>query len=658
MTLQTNKNRKRIIVIFFLVSFLFCVLIFRVGWIQIVAGEKYTTMAIETQTRDIPITAKRGIIYDRNKKELAISASTNRIWVNPNNIDKKKIDESATTLAAILGLEKEEVKEKLGKTKVNLVQIAKYVEKSQADAVRAAGIKGIAIDEVPKRYYPFGNFAAYILGSTTDDNNGLSGVELKYNKYLTGTNGRWIRSADVVGRQLAYGTEKYFQAENGLNAVLTIDETIQHFMEKALREALVETNAKRVMALAMDPKTGNILAMASVPDFDPNHPRVPLDPKVAASLEGMDNDQKQDLWNKMWRNPLVSDTYEPGSTFKLLTTAIALEENVTNATDTFNCTGTYEVAGITLKCWRYPRNHGHQTLVEGVANSCNPVFIQLGQRVGTDKFFKYLKEFGILDKTGVDFPGEAFPQIQARSVVGPVELATMSYGQGIAVTPIQLLSAICSIGNEGKLMKPKLVSEFLDDNGNIVEKYDPVEVRQIISKKTATDMLHIMEGAVANGSGKLAAVPGYRIGGKTGTADKAVNGKYGSGVCASFVGIAPIDDPQIALLLVVDEPQGVHFGSQTAAPPAGRILAETLRYLNIKPTQPTVTEDSPAEKMLDMPNVAGMNYYEAGEILEEMGLLQKVMPEPARTDDFKIIDQYPKAGEKIKAGNTVYIYSE
>lgn len=655
--MQTNKNRKRIILIFFIFSMMFTALLFRVGWIQIVASDYYSRLALETQTKDVPLTAKRGIIYDTNMKELAISAASNIVYSQHSSLNQDTIDQAAVTIAGILEMDVEDVKSKLNNDKVSTVRIAKWVEKPQADQLRAARIQGILIAEAPKRHYPFGNFAAHILGSTTDDNEGLSGVELKYNEYLSGTNGRWIRSTDLNGLQLSYGAEKYFQAENGLNTVLTIDETIQHFTEKACRQALIDTKSKRIMCIVMEPKTGYILAMACVPDFDPNDPRIPMDSGEAARIAALPDSEKLEEWNKMWRNPLISDTYEPGSTFKLLTTAMALEEGMTSVNDHFHCNGHYTVAGVNLRCWRYYNPHGGQTLTDAVSNSCNPVFIQLGQRVGMAKFYDYLEEFGIMGKTGVDFPGEANPIIQGQSAIGPVELATMTYGQGIAVTPVQLLSAVCAIGNGGTLMQPRLVRALVDDNGNAVEEYQPKEVRQILSKKTSDDMLSVMEGVVKNGSGKTAGTPGYRIGGKTGTADKVINNRYGEAVMASFVGIAPIEDPRMAILFIADEPSGVHFGSQTAAPYAGKIMEETLRYLNIKPTSTVEKKkDAPAETV-PMPDITGKSYEEASEMIENLGLLQKVMPEKEGVS-FTVVDQYPKAGEAVLKGNTVYIYSE
>ncbi len=519
-----NSVKKRIIMGFLIICLATAGLSFRVGWVQIVDGAELSKKAIESQTRDVPIPAKRGAIYDRNGKELAVSAVTFSVWARPDKVrygNKKlkpdeNIDKTADFLAKQLNMEQGDVKKIISENKA-LVKVAKYVEKSVADTIRQEGMPGVEIAEDVKRYYPLGAFASQVLGSVTDDNNGLAGLELKYNQYLSGVPGRWIKNTDVNGNGLAYGMEKYYKAEDGLNLVLTIDEVIQHYVEKALDTVQKNTEADRVMCIMMDPKTGDILAMAMTPDYDPNNPRVPTDPAKAAYVETLSDSEKLEYWNAMWRNPMVSDTYEPGSTFKLLTTSMALEEQLTTLTETFVCHGTYSVAGTPLKCWRYYNPHGVETLVEAVGNSCNPVFAGLAGRLGIDKYYQYLELFGIKDKTGIDFPGEGMAILQNKDTAGPVGLATMGYGQGIAVTPIQLITAVSSFGNDGKLMQPRFVKELTDSDGNVVEKFDTKVVRQVVSKKTAEEMRLIMESVVSEGGGGTAKVPGYRVGGKTGT---------------------------------------------------------------------------------------------------------------------------------------------
>lgn len=663
MITSSNRNKRRLIVLFLIFSTLCVALAFRVGWIQVVASERYAKLAVEQQTLDTPIPAKRGVIYDRNGEELAISAVTNSIWARPGDVKsartdeegQEKIEHTATILADILGMDREEVKGIIT-SKKSLVKVAKYINKDKADQIREAQLPGISIAEDVKRYYPLGAFASHLLGSTTDDNRGLSGLELKYDKYLSGTPGRWIKNTDVAGDSLSYGVEKYFQAENGLNLMLTIDEVIQHYVEKSIEQVQANTKAKRVFCLIMDPKTGDIIAMAMTPDFDPNDPRTPTDPTQAEIVKGLSDQDKLTFWNEMWRNPMVSDTYEPGSTFKLITTSIALEEKVTNPNEQFVCTGSIVVAGTKLSCWRSYNPHGAESLIEAVENSCNPVFVQLSQRLGLETYYEYLGKFGLTEKTGIDFPGEAGNILQNKETAGPVGLATMSYGQGIAVTPISLLSAISALGNDGMLMKPRLVKALLDEDGNIIESFEPQKVREVVSKQTADEMCFIMESVVSEGGGGTAKIPGYRIGGKTGTANKVVNGAYVDDTYSSFVGMVPMDDPQLAILLVVDSPQGVKFGSQTAAPGVKAILEETLRYLKVETSYSEQEETEMQSQMVDVPTVVGESFSEAIGILGGASLTYVVSPAAELGQDFTVVDQYPKAGEKVKKGANVYLY--
>ncbi|MBR6014533.1 MAG: stage V sporulation protein D, partial [Firmicutes bacterium] len=456
-----------------------CLLCLRLGYIQIVKGEEYSKMAIAQQTRDELIVAKRGDIVDRNGEQLAISSSCYTLWARPAKVleaesdaeKKVKLQETATSLSAILGVPEEEIKETLTSDKT-LIKVAKYLGRDKVDTIKAQKIAGLEFSEESKRSYPLGNFAAHVLGAVTDDNNGMAGIELKYNQYLSGVSGRWIKNTDVGGNDLSYGVDDYYAAEDGLTVVMTLDTVIQHYVEKAIKTTQQNTSADRVMCIVMDPKTGDVLAMAMTPDYDPNNPRVPLDEEEAAYLETLPQEEKVDYWNKMWRNPMISDTYEPGSTFKLLTTSIALEEEVTNPKENFYCSGSYKVADVTLHCWRRGNPYGAETLTEAVGNSCNPIFIQLAQRVGEDKYYDYLERYGLYEKTGIDFPGEGMAILQNKKTAGPVGLATMSYGQGIAVTPIQLITAVCTIGNGGKLLQPRMVKALKDKDGNTVKEFE------------------------------------------------------------------------------------------------------------------------------------------------------------------------------------------
>lgn len=655
----TIVNKKRLITLLFIVSFVLFCLVFRIGWIQIVNGEKYSNMAHIQQTRDIPIPAKRGTIYDRKGKELAISASTNTVWARPIEVGKgEKLDKTVKKLAEILEVEEEELKEKLTK-KSGLVKLKKWIDKDKADAIRAEKLSGIEIAEDNRRHYPFGNFAAHVIGHTTDDNRGLVGIERRYDKYLSGLPGRWIKNTDAAGRQLYYGTEKYYEAENGLNVVLTIDEVIQHFVEKAVADTLAKTKAKRVFTIVMEPKTGDVLAMAVKPDYNPNEPRIPVDEARLREYETLDQKGKSQMWNDMWRNAIVSDTYEPGSTFKLITSAAGMEEGVVTPDSPFYDKGYIIVAGQRLRCWRHYRPHGAQTFTQAVQNSCNPVFVEVGQRLGVDKYYEYIDAFGFSKVTGIDLPGEGRGIIQNKKYVGPVELGTISYGQGISVTPLQLINAISAIGNGGKLMEPRIVKELVDDSGNVIHRYEPKMIRQVVSEKTSRELRTIMESVVSQGSGKKAYIPGYRVGGKTGTADKIVDGRYAKGkVYSSFISLAPSDDPKIAVLVVVDEPQGVHFGSLTAAPAAHDIIENTLRYLEVELKFNDEEKEEYGQREVSVPEIRNLTLKEATEVLTEHKLLYKTEPIKVENVDSIIKDQFPKPGAKVPENATIILYLE
>lgn len=584
------KSKKRILIVFSIIFLLIVAMCLRVGWVQIVKEEEYSKKAIEQQTKDTPVAAKRGTIYDRNNTKLAISAPCFSIWVRPGDVVKGlegtekdlKIEETSQKLADILGMEKDEVKEFVTADKT-LIKITKYQDKKTADKVREADLDGVEVAEDVKRHYPLGNFCSHVLGSVTDNNTGLSGIEMEYNNYLSGTSGRSIKDTAADGRSLTYGSEHYYAPENGTSLELTIDEVMQHYLEKGLKSAYKKHSADNVMGMIMDPKTGEILAMGSYPAFDPNDAKKPLKKKDQKKLEKMTEEEKTDFWNEMWRNNLISDTYEPGSTFKLMTLGATLEEGIATPRSHYTCSGTINVEGSVIKCWRSDDPHGRQTLKEATGNSCNPVFVQLALKLGKSKFYSYLRNFGITDITGVDFPGETSSIMLPQDTLMNSDLARVGFGQSINITPIQLVTAVSAYGNKGKLMRPHLVKAFLDDDGKVVEKVKPKVVRQVVSEDTASEVLDIMKNNVDNLGANTAKIEGYNIGGKTGTAQKTINGKISKQTYSSFIGIAPTDDPKFTILVVVDNPRGVQYGSATAGPAAKDVMTNILRYLNVQP---------------------------------------------------------------------------
>lgn len=636
-------------------SLFFC-LIIRTGYLQLIKGEWLSTKASEQQTREIPIEPKRGTIYDANMKELVVSVTKYTVWCKPVEVKDKK--DVAEKLASILGKEEEEVSKLVNKKNTALVRIQRWIDDETATKIRDLSLSGIWVAEDNQRYYPYGNFAAYVLGHTAADSTGIAGIEMQYNSKLQGKAGKLIVSTDASGREIPQGSETYYEPVQGNGLVLTIDEVIQHYAEKAIEKAYEVTGAKRVNVIAMDPKTGDILAMASKPDYDPNDSRTAIYPYYQELLEEYSDKEKINGYYAMWRNPLINDTYEPGSTFKLITSSASVEEGVVSDKDKFVCTGSVTVGGRKIKCWRHYRPHGEQTFAQGVQNSCNPVFVELSNRLGVSKFYDYIEAFGFKSKTGIDLPGEAKGIIYNEKNVGPVELATMSFGQSISVTPIQLITAISAIANDGELMQPRLVKGYTDNKGNVIEEIAPKSVRKVVSEETSKKMLEIAQSVVSDGGGKTAYLPGYRLGGKTGTAQKVVDGVYAQGkyIC-SFVGIAPTDDPQIVVLATVDEPtEGSLFGSTTAGPIIKEIMSEALPYLGV---EPKYTEEEKAENekvKVVVPDVRNLAIEDAAKVLEESKLKVNLDPDVDVPEGSKVTDMFPKPGVKVSEGSSISIY--
>ena len=466
--------------------------------------------------------------------------------------------------------------------------IVKRVEKDKTNLLRQWMqenniLTGINIDEDTKRYYPYSSLASHIIGFCGSDNQGLDGIEAKYNDILKGETGEISKLIDAKGNEFGNEGESYVSPKQGKNLILGIDMNIQAIVEKYLEEACIDnvcTDGGNV--IVMNPKTGNILAMATYPYYDLNNPFTINDEELKNNWELLEQSDKSNLLQAMWRNKAIADTYEPGSTFKLVTASAALEENIAEVDKegAFNCSGGIEIAGRRIKCWRYYRPHGSQSLRQALMNSCNPVFIGLGQKIGVSKYYEYLNRFGFLRKTGIDLPGEAGSIFLKEEKVGPVELATISFGQRFEVTPIQMITMVSTIANNGKYVYPRIVKQIQDPETGEIEEIEPKYGEQVISEKTAQDILSMMTSVVSEGTGKNARVQGYNIGGKTGTSEDGVNtGKY----VTSFIGVAPTDDPELTILITLYNPtgEGGHQGGGVAAPVAGKILSEVISYLEI-----------------------------------------------------------------------------
>lgn len=649
-------SKKRLVFVLMLACILFLVLTFRTGYLQLIKGEWLSTKAIEQQTREIPIEPKRGTIYDRNMKELAVSVTKYTVWCKPVEVKDKK--SASTQVAEILDKEYEDIYKLVNKKNMALVKIERWIDDEKATKIREAKIPGIWVAEDNQRYYPYGNFASYVLGHTSSDSQGIAGIEMQYDKYLKGQAGKLIVSTDASGREIPRGMEQYYEPVQGKGLVLTIDEVIQHYTEKAVQKAYEVNNAKRVTVVAMDPKTGDILSLASKPDYDPNDPRTPIYPYYQEELDKYSDKDKIQGYYKMWRNPVISDTYEPGSTFKLITSSSGLEENVIKENEKFTCTGGVTIKGQRIRCWRHYRPHGEQSFKEGVQNSCNPVFVEVGNRLGVSKLYDYIEGFGFMDKTNIDLPGEAKGILYNEKNVGPVELATISFGQSISVTPIQLITAISSIANDGNRMEPRFVKAYTDNQGNVTEEIKPTKVKQVISEETSKKMMEIVESVVSQGSGKAAYIPGYRIGGKTGTAQKVIDGRYAQGkyIC-SFIGIAPTDDPQIVVLAIVDEPTGVSaFGSTTAGPIVKEIMNDALPYLGVEPKYSEEEKEEFEKNNVTVPDVRDLAIEDAVKALEDVNLIPNLDTDIEIPKGTKVIDMFPKPGIKVDEESSIALY--
>ena len=582
----TLSNKKKMIKAMFISFLILIFLIGRLAFLQFFDGNRLQVLAYEQQVQQRAINAKRGTIYDSTGKyELAVSSTVSSITVNPTNISKEDKEKVSKALAEIFELDYEKVLKKVSK-RSSIETIVKKVEEEKADKLREWMIannieKGINIDEDTKRYYPYSNLASQFIGFCGSDNQGLDGIEAKYNEILAGKNGAIYRATDATGEKIGADGENYTAPIDGKGIKLSIDMTIQSIVEKHLAEACIDnkcTDGGNIVA--MNPKTGDILAMATYPSYNLNEPYTINNEELKQNWENIEQKEKTKALQGMWRNKAISDTYETGSVFKLITASASLEEGITDTDNAgeFCCTGGITVGGARIKCWRYYRPHGSESLRQGLMNSCNPVFIGLGQKLGVNTYYSYLNKFGLLSKTGINLPGEANSIFVKQEKCGPVELATISFGQRFEITPIQLVTAISSIVNGGKLLTPRVVKSVIDTKTG-EEQEIPVDTRATsISKKTSEKVLSMMESVVAEGTGKNAKVEGYRVGGKTGTSEDGVNtGKY----VTSFCGVAPIEDPQIVCLVTLYNPtgEGGHQGGGVAAPVGGQVLREVLPYL-------------------------------------------------------------------------------
>ncbi len=632
MGVKTGSYKLRLLYVCLAMILAFSIIVGALFYWQIVAADRLQRKALGQWTSTTTIAAARGTIYDSTGEALAISAASKTLNSKPKKISQSGYSaESVTNMLATLLGEKysyETLFKKINYEKgvtLNEYVVARHLTADQAAYIESLNIDGLYLVDDVKRYYPKGASLVQVLGSVNGDGVGSDGLELKYDKQLRGLSGKVISSTDVSNGQIPGSDQRYIDATNGVNLNLTVDYAIQSFVENTMRECLENNKAKNVKCIVMNPSTGAVLAMAQLPDYDPNDPT--------------DEERKE-----YSRNGCILDTYEPGSTFKMFTLSAALEEKTVSESSTFYCPGYHIVDGEKIKCWRTVP-HGSQTLQQAICNSCNPAFMQMGLGLGQKTLYSYLENFGFSSTTGIDFSADQSGILLAPKYVKNTDLARISFGQSIAVTPLQLITAACAVINGGTLYQPYFVASMTDDNGNVLVKNEPVKVRQVISSDTSAKMRTLLEGVVSMGGGKNAQVEGYHIGGKTGTAQKYKDGKIVQGVhIGSFFGFAPADNPKFAVLVTVDEAEIYNdYGSNTAAPYAGKIIEKILKYMQIK------SDSNGGKETVEVPNLIGTTVDYAASRLKDLGLQIEI------EGSGSVVSQTPAAGKQAEKYSIVKV---
>lgn len=665
-------HTKKLKILFIITILIFLALLIRIGYIQFIDGNHLKGLAYKQQTINQIISPKRGNIYDSTgSKALAISAQVDTITINPTKIKSESNDENKTKelkekvakgLSDIFELDYNEVLEKVNSNS-QVQTIIKKVEQTKVEELKNWMKEndisvGINIDEDTKRYYPYSTLASQVIGFCGSDNQGLTGIEYKWDSVLTGTPGKIVSSKDSLQQEIPNAEETYIAAENGSDLTLTIDIKIQTIVEKYLKQAVEDNDCKNGgNVIVMNPQTGDILAMASYPDYDLNTPFTP-NSTIAQTYNNLTTEEKSEALQNMWKNKSISELYEPGSVFKIITASVAIEENITTTDkeNDFVCTGYEKVADRNIACWKYYDPHGSQTLRRALMNSCNPAFMQLGKRIGASTLYKYYKAFGLFDKTGVALPGEENSIFHSLNEVGPVELATMSFGQRFSITPLQMITAICCVANDGVLVQPKIVKSITNTDTGAISNIDTVNVRQVLSKETAEQVKSMMESVVTNGTGKNGSVVGYSIGGKTGTSEPTENNKD-AGYVASYVAISPIDNTQVVLLLTLYHPSnGNYQGGQVAGPVVSQMLSEILPYLDVPSDSDSTVSDN--SNLITLPEVRNKTVTEAEKVLKNAGFSNIKISCSGDKNTSLVSDQVPKPGTQLQKSATIMLYSD
>ena len=657
-----SVKSKNLLICMLIIFAILLLLILRLAYLQFIKGPDLKEAANRQQSTNRVISAKRGNIYDSTGKLLAASASVDTVSINPSKIKKENKEKVAKAFSEIFELDYEETLAKVNSTS-SFETIVKKVEKDRITKLQewmkeTETYSGINIDEDVKRYYPYGTLASNLIGFCNTDNDGQEGIELKWNSVLSGTSGKITSIENAAAQLIPDKNETYIPAENGNNITLTIDANIQTIAEKYLKQACIENDCKSGgNVIIMNPSTGDILAMATYPDYDLNSPRTPND-NLSSTWDSLSSEEQVNSLIKMWRNKAVSDTYEPGSTFKIITAAIGLEENVVS-TDTpgdFYCSGYELINGIKINCWKYQTTHGSQTLRQALMNSCNPALMQLGKRIGAQTLYKYYEAFGLFDKTGIATSGEANSYFWDLDDVGPIELATMSFGQRFRVTPIQLITAVSSVANNGVLVEPRIVKQVENPDTGAITSIESTNVRQVISKETSDELMNMLESVVTEGTGRYGQVKGYSIAGKTGTSEPDSTNENAMYV-ASFVGISPVQNPEVVALVTLYDPQGKagHQGGTIAAPVVSQILSEVLPYLGVPSDDLSSDEGTNTITTTTLLDVRNKTLAEAKKIIEDAGFTCNISGDDT---SLLVTDQVPKPGTALVSGAIVNLYSE
>ncbi len=684
MNVSHKIKKGRIVFVLFVFALLITALIARAGWLQIVEGDELRSAALAQQTRDTLISPRRGNIYDRNKKELAVSIQYYTISACPENMHKLKqdIEEIASMLAQILKTDESEILKKLKKKDSQYQMIMRKVDKEVTEKVKAwvkeKKIQGLNFDEEPKRYYPAGKLASHVIGFTNFENQGITGIEQAMDKYLKGKPGKILSEVDAGGQGVMPGESKVIDVKDGSNVVLTIDEVIQDIADKALSEAISQFKVVNGgTAIVMDPRNGEILAMVSKPDFDLNNPSAAPEGADKTKWKGTSDNEVNFLWNSIWRNKTLAEPYEPGSTFKTITAAIGIEEGLVNPETTVD-DFTYRLTPKSPKIdCHLPNRHGVESFRLSMYRSCNPVYAKLSQDIGIDKFYGYMRAFGFYDKTGLDLSEESLGIFQQKPT--NLDMAVASFGQRFTINPLQLITAYSAVANGGKLLKPHIVKEITDQDGNIIERTEPELVRNVLSRQTCNTLMDILLGVVTDpsGTGGKAYVKGYAVAGKTGTAEttkninrlglpdvaKQFNVAWSAPIdykdteryIASFAGMAPADNPVISVLVTLDYPNMLqHTGGVVAAPAAGKIIEETLEYLGVE-RKYTERDKKLIPKEYTVPDVRNMDIEKAAAELKK-SKLEFIKEDLGDTNNIKVISQYPKPGTVVRENSFITLY--